>query len=50
VGRLCPKAGALSNRWCLGRHLLHTQTATFLRLALLFIPGVIVADVPYQVD
>ncbi len=31
-------------------NLLHTQTATFLRLALLFIPGVIVVDVPYQVD
>ena len=31
-------------------NLLHTQTATFLRLALLFIPGVIVTDVPYQVD
>ncbi len=31
-------------------NLLHTQTATFLRLALMFIPGVIVVDVPYQVD
>jgi hypothetical protein len=31
-------------------NLLHNQTATFLRLALLFIPGVIVTDVPYQVD
>ena len=31
-------------------NLLHTQTATFLRLALIFIPGVIVVDVPYQVD
>jgi amino acid transporter len=31
-------------------NLLHTQTATFLRLYLLFIPGVIVVDVPYQVD
>jgi len=31
-------------------NLLHTQTATFLRLTLMFIPGVIVVDVPYQVD
>jgi amino acid transporter len=31
-------------------NLLHTQTATFLRLSLMFIPGVIVVDVPYQVD
>ena len=31
-------------------NLLHTQTATFLRLMLMFIPGVIVVDVPYQVD
>ena len=31
-------------------NLLHTQTATLLRLALLFKPGVVITDVPYQVD
>ncbi|RPI35249.1 MAG: APC family permease [Chloroflexota bacterium] len=31
-------------------NLLHTQTAILLRLALLFKPGIIVTDVPYQVD
>ncbi|MBU0494613.1 MAG: APC family permease [Chloroflexi bacterium] len=30
--------------------LLHTQTATWLRLALLFKPGIVVTDVSYQVD
>ena len=29
---------------------LHTQTATWLRLALLFKPGIVVTDVPYQVE
>ena len=33
-------------RW---HNLLHTQTASLLRLALLFKPGIIVTDVPYQV-
>ncbi len=31
-------------------NLLHTQTATWLRLGLLFKPGVVIAAVPYQVD
>ncbi len=31
-------------------NLLHAQTATWLRLALLFRPGIVVTDVPYQVD
>ena len=31
-------------------NLLHTQTATWLRLALLFKPGIVVTDVPYQVE
>ena len=31
-------------------NLLHTQTATWLRLALLFKPGIIITDVPYQVE
>jgi hypothetical protein len=31
-------------------NLLHTQAAVFLRLALLFKPGVVVTDVPYHVD
>jgi hypothetical protein len=31
-------------------NLLHMQTALLLRLALLFRPGVVVTDVPYQVD
>ena len=30
-------------------NLLHTQTATFLRLALLFRPGIVITSVPYQV-
>jgi len=29
---------------------LHTQTAVLLRLALLFKPGIVITDVPYQVD
>jgi amino acid transporter len=31
-------------------NLLHTQTAVWLRLALLFKPGVVITDVPYQVQ
>jgi len=31
-------------------NLLHAQTAAMLRLALLFRPGVVITDVPYQVD
>ncbi len=31
-------------------NLLHAQTATWLRLALLFEPGIVVTDVPYQVE
>lgn len=31
-------------------NLLHTQTATWLRLALLFKPGIVIVDVPYQVE
>jgi amino acid transporter len=31
-------------------NLLHMQTATLLRLALLFRPGIIITDVPYQVE
>jgi hypothetical protein len=31
-------------------NLLHTQAATWLRLALLFKPGIVITDVPYQVD
>jgi amino acid transporter len=31
-------------------NLLHAQTATWLRLALLFKPGIVVTDVPYQVQ
>jgi amino acid transporter len=31
-------------------NLLHTQTATWLRLALLFKPGIVITNVPYQVD
>ncbi len=34
-------------RW---HNLLHAQTATWLRLALLFKPGIVVTDVPYQVE
>jgi amino acid transporter len=35
-------------RWW--RNLLHAQTAMWLRLALLFKPGVVITDVPYQVE
>ncbi len=35
------------NAWA---NLLHAQTATWLRLALLFKPGIVVTDVPYQVE
>jgi hypothetical protein len=31
-------------------NVLHTQTATWLRLALLFKPGIVITDVPYQVE
>ena len=31
-------------------NLLHTQTALILRLGLLFKPGIVITDVPYQVD
>jgi hypothetical protein len=31
-------------------NLLHTQTATWLRLALLFKPGVVITDIPYLVE
>jgi amino acid transporter len=31
-------------------NLLHMQTATWLRFALLFKPGIVITDVPYQVD
>jgi hypothetical protein len=31
-------------------NILHTQTATWLRLALLFKPGIVITDVPYQVE
>jgi len=31
-------------------NLLHTQTAALLRLALLFRPGIVITDVPYQVE
>ena len=34
----------------LWHNLLHTQTATWLRLALLFKPGIVITDVPYQVE
>jgi amino acid transporter len=36
------------HRWW--HNLLHTQTATWLRLALLFRHGIVVTDVPYHVD
>jgi amino acid transporter len=36
------------NRWV--NNLLHTQTALWLRLALLFKRGIVVTDVPYQVE
>ena len=35
-------------RWW--HNILHTQTATWLRLALLFKPGIVITDVPYQVE
>ena len=35
-------------RWW--HNLLHTQAATLLRIVLLFKPGVVITDVPYQVD
>jgi amino acid transporter len=35
-------------RWW--HNLLHTQTATWLRLALLFKSGIVITDVPYQVE
>jgi len=35
-------------RWW--NNLLHTQAATMLRLALLFKPGIVITDVPYQVE
>ena len=35
-------------RWW--QNALHMQTATFLRLALLFKPGIVITDVPYQID
>lgn len=35
-------------RWW--HNLLHTQTAWMLRLALLFKPGIVITDVPYQVE
>jgi len=35
-------------RWW--HNLLHTQTALMLRLALLFQPGIVITDVPYQID
>ena len=34
-------------RW---HNVLHAQTATWLRMALLFKPGIVVTDVPYQVE
>lgn len=36
------------SRWY--HNLLHTNTAFWLRLALLFKPGIVITDVPYQVD
>ena len=35
-------------RWW--HNLLHTQTAFLLRLALLFKPGIVITDVPYQIE
>ena len=34
-------------RW---HNILHAQTATWLRLALLFKPGIVITNVPYQVQ
>ena len=31
-------------------NLLHTQTASMLRIALLFRPGIVITEVPYQVE
>ena len=36
------------NRWW--GNLLHTQTALWLRMALMFKPGIVITDVPYQVE
>jgi hypothetical protein len=36
------------HRWW--HNLLHTQTAFWLRLVLLFRKGVVITEVPYQVD
>ena len=36
------------NRWW--SNLLHTQTALWLRMALMFRPGIVITDVPYQVE
>ena len=38
----------VSHRWW--HNLLHTQTALFLRLALMFRPGIVITDVPYHVE
>jgi len=38
----------IPKRWT--NNLLHTQTALWLRLALIFKPGIVVTDVPYQVE
>jgi hypothetical protein len=38
----------VAKRWY--HNLLHTQTALWLRLVLLFKPGIVITDVPYQVD
>lgn len=38
----------VSRHWW--NNLLHTQTATLLRFALLFKPGIVITDVPYHVD
>jgi len=38
----------VDKRWM--HNLLHTQTALWLRLALLFKPGIVITDVPYQVE
>lgn len=38
----------VAHRWW--HNLLHTQTAEMLRLRLLFTPGVVIVQVPYQVD
>jgi hypothetical protein len=36
------------NRWW--ANVLHTQTALWLRMALMFKPGIVITDVPYQLD